>query len=61
MGEVITDAQAQTSCDPVVTNYQMGVSKAYDNITTLDPNATAYPCGLIARSVFTDNYTISDS
>jgi hypothetical protein len=29
------------------------------NGTLLDPTATAYPCGLIAKSVFTDNFTMS--
>jgi hypothetical protein len=29
------------------------------NGTPLDPGATAYPCGLIAKSNFTDNFTLS--
>jgi hypothetical protein len=28
-----------------------------DGITNLDPNAVAIPCGLIAKSFFTDDYS----
>ena len=39
----------------------MGVTLAYDQNTTLNPNDTAYPCGLIARSLFNDSYILLDS
>jgi len=42
-----------------VTNADVGATVAYDGVTPLVQNATAYPCGLIAKSVFTDNYTLS--
>jgi hypothetical protein len=29
-------------------------------LAALNPNGTANPCGLIAKSVFTDTYTITD-
>lgn len=31
------------------------------NGTPLNQNDVAYPCGLIAKSFFTDNYTLYDS
>lgn len=57
MGKTIDSTQA-AQCYPVVTNADMGVKKSVDG-TDLDQTATAYPCGLIAKSVFTDNYTLS--
>lgn len=38
----------------------MGKTKSVDG-TTLDPGAIAWPCGLIAKSLFTDTFTIKDS
>lgn len=38
----------------------MGKTVAVDG-TALLPNNTAWPCGLIAKSVFTDTYTLADS
>ena len=36
----------------------MGKTISFDGTTTLDPDAPAYPCGLIAKSVFTDRFTL---
>lgn len=57
MGQVATSTEALL-CTPVITNAQMGVNYSVDG-TLLDPDATAYPCGLIAKSNFTDNFTLS--
>lgn len=38
----------------------MGKTKSVDG-TTLDPSAIAWPCGLIAKSLFTDSFTLLDS
>lgn len=59
MGKVMTDTSA-LQCSPVITNEQMNVTVSVDG-TPLLPNANAYPCGLIAKSVFTDNFTLSTS
>ena len=45
-------------CEPVQTNKEMGKVKAYDGTTTLTPDAPAYPCGLIAKSFFTDRFKL---
>ena len=62
MGEVRTLQQIQTAqtCDPVYTNADVNVTRSF-NGTLLDPNAVAIPCGLIAKSVFTDSYTLTTS
>jgi hypothetical protein len=36
----------------------MGKNKSLSG-ADLDPNAVAYPCGLVAKSVFTDTFNIS--
>jgi hypothetical protein len=33
---------------------------AFDKKTPLDPNKPAVPCGLVAKSVFTDRYVLKD-
>lgn len=58
MGKSI-DSTQQVQCEPIVTNADVGKLLAFDGVTLLDQDATAYPCGLIAKSVFTDNYTLS--
>lgn len=60
MGAPITPAQAKLQCDPILTNANMGVTTSV-NGETLDPDAIAYPCGLIAKSVFTDSYALSST
>ena len=42
------------SCDPVKTNKELGLKYAYDGVTELIPDAAAYPCGLVAKSLFND-------
>jgi hypothetical protein len=56
MGLVVDLPSASTECDPIVTNADMGVSVAFDGVTTLNQSAVAIPCGLIAKSVFNDTF-----
>ena len=58
MGEPIDTDQANTQCDPVVTNSQMSRNTSFNGLP-LDPDAVAYPCGLIAKSLFNDTYVFS--
>lgn len=58
-GEKVDDATLKSDCSPVTTNDQMKKTLAADGTTTLDPAATAIPCGLIAKSMFTDRYQLS--
>ena len=58
MGSDISKSDAEKDCDPIVTNKDMGKTVAADGVTELNPDDVAIPCGLIAKSVFTDKYTI---
>lgn len=56
-GEVLTVDQLESDCDPAVTNAEMGKTVSI-NGTKLDPNAAAFPCGLIAKSFFNDEFKL---
>ena len=44
-------------CNPIFTNRDAEVTHAVDG-TPLDPNAPAYPCGLVAKSLFNDTFAL---
>lgn len=56
-----------SDCAPIITNADLAApsnTTTFYGSTTLvitQPNAPAIPCGLIAKSVFTDTYTLTDS
>ena len=49
---------ALDDCDPIVTVAELGKKVTVDG-TVLADNAPANPCGLVAKSYFTDTYQIS--
>ena len=57
MGEKIDSMQAKKDCDPILTNKDMGVTESVDG-TALVADEIAYPCGLVAKSIFTDSYKV---
>lgn len=57
MGNEIEMKDAEKQCDPIVTNEDMGVVKSV-NGQNLTPGDVAIPCGLIAKSFFTDKYKL---
>jgi hypothetical protein len=58
LGHVITASDAQI-CYPYVTNSDMKKTVAWDNSTTLDPNAVASPCGAIAYTFYNDTFSLT--
>jgi len=67
MGETVDDL---SQCAPITTNadlasagikynaYGKSTDKLKPNANNLEPTANAIPCGLIAKSIFTDSYAI---
>lgn len=51
-------SDAETYCDPVVTNADVYKTEALDG-TPLVASEVAIPCGIIAYSVFNDSFTLS--
>jgi hypothetical protein len=56
-GKVLTVADITSDCDPVITVEDLGVYKTIGNYT-LKSTDPANPCGLIARSLFNDTYSL---
>ena len=51
------DADSLTDCDPVITNKDMGKTVSIGG-NSLDPDEAAFPCGLVAKSYFDDEYEL---
>lgn len=56
-GQVYVNASAIPNCSPVILNAHTFRTVSIAN-TTLDPQAAAFPCGLVARSMFNDSFTL---
>ncbi|KRX03547.1 hypothetical protein PPERSA_12677 [Pseudocohnilembus persalinus] len=59
-GEKVGKGAASDDCDPIVTNSDVGRTISYTGVP-LDPDAVANPCGMIAKSYFTDEYMLRKS
>lgn len=59
MGTEIDSKKAESDCDPIIKNKDVKDDLlAVDGLTVLPADDIAYPCGLIAKSYFTDRYEI---
>jgi hypothetical protein len=56
----LSDLQKANDCDPIFTMKDLGKTLSFNN-KTMNESAPANPCGLIAKSLFTDTYAIKDS
>lgn len=59
-GEKISLDSDTDSCEPVVFNKDIDFRKKSISGKDLEPNAVAHPCGIAARSVFNDTFTMKD-
>jgi len=59
MGDVRSLDDVEETCDPIIRNEDIDPDLYSINQTKLEPSAVAIPCGLVAKSVFTDKYTMS--
>lgn len=53
-------SDVSTDCDPIVKNKDIGKTTSI-NGNKLNPDDVAWPCGLVAKSFFNDNYTLADA
>ena len=60
-GMILTAAQIEEDCKPIVLMKDVGVKKAIDGTTTFSDTDVANPCGLIAKSFFNDKYILKDN
>lgn len=51
------DSSAMKDCDPIITNGDLEFTHNV-NGTLLDPQAAAFPCGLVAKSFFNDTFSL---
>lgn len=60
MGETRTLEQVKDSCDPILTNGDVSpnLKSAFAPYEKLNPDDVAIPCGLVAKSFFTDNFNL---
>lgn len=50
-GKKVDDSTLTTDCYPAITNRDLGKTVSWGNVT-LDPDAIASPCGLVAATMF---------
>lgn len=57
-GKIMTEKEIKDDCDPIILNKDiyLGVKSIGGN--DLNPDSVAHPCGLMAKSVFNDTYSI---
>lgn len=62
MGQVRTVDEVKDNCTPVVLNSDLknGTTFLNGQPVSSNPSGVASPCGLIAKSVFTDTFTLRD-
>lgn len=51
------DSEEIKDCDPIITNKDLEFNWNLDK-EPLDPDAAAFPCGLVAKSYFNDTFAI---
>ncbi|EGR28198.1 ligand-effect modulator 3 LEM3 family protein, putative, partial [Ichthyophthirius multifiliis] len=60
-GEYVSDSKLRKQCSPAITNKDLGKTEQYFfEGQNLNQEDIAYPCGLIAKYFFNDNYQIYD-
>lgn len=57
----MTTSEVQSDCDPIVKNKDIKADLVNLNGVKLDPEGVAWPCGLVAKSVFNDRYALRNT
>ena len=58
LGNLLTEDELTDDCSPIVLNKDIGRFYSVDQNTLLDPDLPAFPCGLVAKSLFNDTFTL---
>jgi hypothetical protein len=59
-GSILLPGDLSSDCDPITTVKDLGINKTIDG-SVLSEDKPANPCGLIAKSFFTDKFNISNT
>jgi len=59
-GQVLGVSDLSSDCDPIVTVSDLGINATFGKTVFLNPTDPANPCGLIAKSLFNDTYTLTN-
>jgi len=51
-------SDVSTDCDPIVKNKDISTTLKYNNSKPAIADDVAWPCGLVAKSFFNDEYTL---
>ena len=57
-GKSLSVGQIKDDCEPIIRNSDLWTDQSIGG-DKLDPDGPAHPCGLIARSLFNDTYTLN--
>ena len=57
-GKYLSVNDIEEDCEPIIKNSDLWITTSIEG-KPLDPDGPAHPCGLIARSLFNDSYTLS--
>ena len=57
-GNWLSEGDIKDDCDPIILNKDLYEGILGLNKTELDPNEVAHPCGLIAKSLFNDSFSL---
>ena len=59
-GNSPSQSTLESDCYPIIYNRDLYINYSITN-KSLDPNATANPCGLVAYTVFNDSFSLGDN
>ena len=59
LGNLLTEEELTDDCSPIVLNRDIGRFVSVDKVTPLKMDEPAFPCGLVAKSLFNDTFSLA--